>query len=118
MRIFYKEVDNKELFDYLQRLTYENDATLQIIAKLFDMHKFDQNTDFLDSPLWTRYKQDYEEAFAKFNYTKTLFTEYLCERIANEDDFGLTKEEIDIDWTIEDFRSYRVKVTLKNDIDD
>lgn len=106
-KVFYLDV-SQETCNYLQRLGIEVDGRLEVINRLFTTHANDADDSVLTSKPFQTYQKQYDEINAEYNLAKEELGKELTKLVQEK----LGKEEVNFNWTIEDFNEHKAKIEL------
>lgn len=102
-----KNIDN-EILTKLEKTYYELNMRSHIIERLIDLHSADK--EFINSPLFKKYEEQYCEAYIAYETIKNLFNDYLREILMNED--ALLCENFD--WEVQSFALNTVRIDIND----
>lgn len=105
----YKLPIEQEKCDYLQRLGFEVDAKAMIIDRMITNHKDDPDASVFESAAWKKYSEEHKEANAAYELAKGELGKELQAIVDQKEG----REGVQFDWTINDFTSGEVEITIR-----
>ena len=99
----------QELVDYIQRIGRDVDSRVYLIDRLFDMHKYDEDTQVFDSVPFQKYTKEFEELKTEYDLAVKELGNKLIPIVAEKT--GI--KEPKFDWFIDDFASLEVEIKMR-----
>lgn len=99
---------NKEITDYMERLSYDIETRKSIITRLFDDAKTAVDDSILSSPAFKTYHKELEEAVASYEVAKSDLSKELDCIVEKHEGHKVSA----YNWSINDFRQPEVQITI------